>query len=252
MATFRQITYAINDLLKLTSDDSFYTEEHIMFLASKFRALLLERKYRQTRNSSFSPLSDQNKQVICLDLESTTMLPDGCAGGWLKSVEKLPKMLDIAPMAVYPVSSMLHTTVAYISEERMPFVGHNKWLKNIIYCAKGADGYLYMHGLNPQFMLLEKVKAEGVFADPEEAAALSCDADGSESKCEPLDMEFPLEEAMVPSLIEMVVQELSGARYAPKDKENNAKDDLSDAMLNSRAPRPARNEEKAQAKEETE
>lgn len=245
MATFRQITYMVNDLLKLASDNSFYTEEHIMFLASKMRALLLERKYKQTRNSTFTTMNDQNRQMICLDVEPADMLPNGCAGGWLKSVQKIPSL--IGEMKVYPVSSMLNTVVTYIPEERMPYVGYNKWLKNIIWCSMAADGYLYIHGLNPQFMLLEKVKGEGVFADPLEAGKLSCDE--SISACEPLDMPFPLEEALVPSCIEMVVQELSGARYAPQDRKNNAKDDLGDAMLNTRAPRPARNEEKQQAKE---
>ena len=251
MATFRQIIYAINDLLKLSSDDAFYTEEHILFLASKMRALLLERKYKQTRNSSFTPMNPQNLQQICLDMEPTDMLPSGCAGGWLKSVQKIPALLG-ENFTAYPISSMLHTNVCFISEERMPFVGHNKWLKNIIYCSRGKDGYLYAHGMNPQFMLLEKMKAEGVFADPEEAAALSCDPEGSGNACEPLENEFPLEEAMVPALIEMVVQELNGSRFAPKDKYNNAHDELSDAGMNPRSPRPARNEERAQAKEREE
>lgn len=247
MATFRQITYMVNDLLKLVSDNSFYTEEHIMFLASKMRALLLERKYKQTRNSAFTPMNDQNRQMICLDVEPTEMLEYGCASGWMRSVQEIPALLDSASMSVYPVSSMLQTTVTFIPEARMPYVGHNKWLKHIIYCSKSADGHLYIHGLDPQFMLLERVKAEGVFADPEEAAKLSCDESGN--KCEPLDTQFPLEESLIPTLIEMVVQELSGARFAPKDNKNNAKDELSDAMLNTRAPRPARNEEKQQAKE---
>ena len=47
----------------------------------------------------------------------------------------------------------------------------------------------------------------------------------------------------------MVVQELSGSRFAPKDNKNNAKDDLSDAGLNTRPVRAARDEERNQAKD---
>lgn len=40
--TYREVVYAIQDLLKVSSDDSFYTTEHILFLASKIRAALLK------------------------------------------------------------------------------------------------------------------------------------------------------------------------------------------------------------------
>lgn len=239
MATFREIVYSVLDLLKETSDDAFYTEEHVLFLVTKMRALLLERKYRQTRNSSFMPMNDQNTQQICLNMEKTSLPTPTCAEGWLKSTQKIPKMLDISAIAVYPVSNLLSSTISFIPAERMPYVGHNKWLRNIIYCARGGDGYLYMHGNNPQFLYLEKTRLEGVFADPEEAAALACTEEGESVGCEVLDQEFPLEEALIPSCIEMVVQELNGSRYAPKDNRNNAHDDLGDASLNSRQAAPA-------------
>jgi hypothetical protein len=35
-----------------------------------------------------------------------------------------------------------------------------------------------------------------------------------------------LEDALVPVIVELVVKELSGAKYQPKDNENNANDDL--------------------------
>lgn len=249
MATFREVVYMVNDLLKLTADDAFYTEEHILFLVSKMRALLLERKYKQTRNSAFAPMNDQNKQEICLDLETADLFSYGCDGNWLKSVQKIPDTLDISELKVFPGTNMIHSTITFIPEERMPYVGYNKWLKNIIYCAKGNGGYLYMHGWNSQFLFLENVKAEGVFANPEEAAAISCETSGEDGGCEMMDQTFPLEESMIPACIEMVVQELSGARFAPQDRKNNAKDDLGDASLNTRPVRAARNEERNQAKD---
>lgn len=48
--------------------------------------------------------------------------------------------------------------------------------------------------------------------------------DGTNCKLE--DKDFPIEEALVPPLIELVTKELRGPEYAPKDEENNAKDDL--------------------------
>lgn len=70
---------------------------------------------------------------------------------------------------------------------------------------------------------LEKVKFTGVFSDAEEASKLECEQAES---CDILDQEFPLEDAIIPPLIELIVKELSGAIYKPEDSENNAADDL--------------------------
>ena len=55
-------------------------------------------------------------------------------------------------------------------------------------------------------------------------------------------VEFPLEQALIPSCIELTVQELMGSRYAPEDKSNDAKDNLADvAVTQQRYPRPVEN-----------
>lgn len=240
MATFGEITYAVLDILKELADDSYYTEEHVIFLASKMRALLLERKYKNSRNQTFTPMSDENMQDICLTLEPTEMAPAGCSGMWLHSIEEIPDTINVAEAKLSTVSDMLQCAVTYIPSERMPYVGYNKWLKNILYASKSSDGHLYITGSNPQFLYLNKIRMTAVFSDPQKAAELSCDPDGN--KCNILEMEFPLEQALVPSCIELVVQELIGSRYAPEDKKNNAKDDLSDIAVSSpRHSRPVEN-----------
>ena len=241
MTTFGQIVYMVLDILKEKSDDAHFTEEHIIFLASKMRALLLERKYKNSRNQTFTPMSDENTQDICLNLEPTEMLPVGCSGMWLHSIEEIPDSLNVGNTTLSVVSDMIQSTVTFIPPERMPYVGYNKWLKNILYASKSNDGHLYITGSNPQFMYLQKVRMTAVFSDPQKAAELSCDGDG-EGKCNILEMAFPLEQALVPSCIELIVQELIGSRYAPEDKDNNAKDDLSDiAVTPQRHSRPVEN-----------
>jgi hypothetical protein len=64
----------------------------------------------------------------------------------------------------------------------------------------------------------------GIFESPSKASALSCNEDNN---CEVLDMSFPLEEALIPPLIQLVLQELLGGAYRPEDDLNNASDDLS-------------------------
>lgn len=242
MATFGEIVYMVLDLMKERSDDAYYTEEHVIFLAKKMRALLLERKYKNTRNGSFNIMSEENKQQVCLMLEPATMLSSGCSGKWVKSTSVIPKLLPGFDAVTCTGHDILPTTVTFISPERMHYVGYNKWLKNIIYASRSIDGHLYLTSNNPQFVYLNQVGLTGVFADPEEAAKLSHEACMNGGVCDLLSQPFPLESSLVSYLIEMVTQELLGSRFAPEDKANNAKDDFGDiAVANSRASRPAEN-----------
>lgn len=252
MTTFGEITYAVLDLLKEKTDDAHFTEEHVVFFASHIRNLLLERKYKNSRNQTFTPMSDENTQEICLTLEPTEMLPAGCSGMWLHSVEEIPDTVNVSNTTLSVVSDMIQSTVTFIPPERMPYVGFNRWLKNILYASKSNDGHLYITGSNPQFMYLDKVRMSAVFSDPRKAAELSCDGDG-EGKCNILEMKFPLESALIPSCIELTVQELMGSRYAPEDKKNDAKDGLADAAVTQqRHPRPVENSSYKPRQQETE
>lgn len=238
MATFGEIVYAVLDLLKEHNDDAFYTEEHILFFAKQVRATLLERKYKQTRNSAFNAMSEENKQQICLMLEPAEVLPAGCGGMWLQSTAKIPDLLPEFPAVACTAFDLLDTNVAFIPEERMRYVGYNKWLVNIIYAAKSRNGYLYVKGFHPQMKFLQRVGLTGVFADPEEAARLSHEACMNGGICDIMEQHFPLETALVPSCVELIVQELIGPRNLPEDKQNNAKDDLPQVTGQAKAATP--------------
>ena len=222
MATFRELAYLVNDELKLFSNDSLFTIEHHMFLLEKFRALLLERKYKDIRRGE---IPHANYQTLCLDLIEVPAIPGtDCFGSYLRSTEKIPSLLNIGMKRVYPVDYFNSEYFTWVSKERMQFVGNNKWLKNIIYVTKGVDDYLYLKSSNPQFLYLKQIKLDAVFQNMKDAHALSCDKENS--NCDILDSEFPLEEAMVGPLVQMVVQEFNGQRYMPTDKDNNNSDDM--------------------------
>ena len=228
--TTRELVYSVIDEIKGLSDDFSYTEEYIMFLLEKYRAFLLKQRYGDIRK--FIPLS--NYQTLCLDLiEVPAISGEPCEGGsYLRSKDKIPFLLPIGTPRVYPID-YFQGEITYISRDRMRYIGYNKYLQNIIYCSIGPDNYLYFKSYNPQFLYLEKVRFTGIFQDPMSILPLQCskDSDGN-SICEPIDMEFPIEEALVPPLIELVVKQLSGAIYRPGDKENNANDDLEDININ--------------------
>ena len=242
MLTFREIVYAVLDELKLISDDAYYTEEHIIFLASKMRALLLYRKYKGGRNQPYQAVAESNYQDIELDIEQTEVVPNGCHSGWLRTKQSVPDLMEVGEPKAYVVDAVINDLVTFIPVERMPYVGYNKWLRNIIYVAKGSDNHLYLHSNNPQASYLQRVKMSGVFEDAEKAAAQTCEGC---KNCDVLDSTFPLEDSLVPICIEYIVQELTGAKYSPQDKDNNAKDDLSDAAMISKPNSPAVKTERA-------
>lgn len=215
------------DELKLISNDSTYTPEHLIFLADKMRALLLDRRYRDARKGE---VSRSNYQEICLELVEVPAIPGTtCYGEYLRSTEKVPSLMNIGIKHIYPVDYFNSEHISYIPLERMPYVGYNKWLSNMIYVTKGPDDYLYLKSSNPQFLYLKKLKIDAVFQNSQEATKLSC-GNSIDSNCDILDSEFPLEDTLISVLIQLMVQELSGTRYLPTDKQNNASDDMSGLM----------------------
>ena len=223
-----ELVYSILDLAKAaSSDDSFFTEEHVIFLCKKYRAFLIK-KEQDKEKSSTDVASEFEYQQICLDLEKVPAI-DGepCTGGYyLRTTQKIPKILEGTQPRVYPIDFYQGTNISYVSRDKMRYVGNNKYLRNIIYSSLGPDLHLYLNSSNPQFLYMKQLRMSAIFEDVDEAAGLLCDSDGSSESCDVLDAEFPIREYLVPPLIELVVKELTGAKYHPQDKENNANDDL--------------------------
>ena len=219
--TYREIVYACLDILKLTSDDSLYTEEHIIFLANKARTLLLKQRYSDIKKR----IPESNYQTICLDLEKVQNIQDlSCQGSSLRTVQEVPYLMKIGNPKVYPQNYYLGE-ITYISRERMRYVGYNKYLQNIIYCSLAPDNHLYFKSSNPQHLYLKKVQVTGIFEDIQNASQLECNNDSSQCQ-DLLDKTFPLEEGLVQPLIEIVVKQLGPSVDLPQDQENNAQDDL--------------------------
>lgn len=223
-----ELVYMVMDELKLLSDDSVYTEEHIIFLCKKYRAFLIK-KEQDKEKASTDVASEFEYQQICLDLEKVPAI-DGepCTGGYyLRTTQKIPKILEGTQPRVYPIDYYQGTNISYVSRDRMRFVGTNPYLQNIIYTSLSPDLHLTLKSSNPQFLYMKKLRMSAIFEDMDAAAGLLCDTDGKSQSCDVLDMEFPIREYLVPSLIELVVKELSGVKYQPVDSRNNSSDDLS-------------------------
>lgn len=227
MATYREIAAMCLDMMHEYSDDSNITEEHIIFLASRYRSFLLKQRYYTDLKKQI-PAS--NYQTLCLDVEKTEAI-DGlpCEGGYmLRTKAEIPSLLPLGTPKLYLASSFYNGEVALVSPSRMKYVGYNKWMKSIIYGSIGPDGYVYLTANNPQFLYLKNVKMQGIFENAEEASELEwCDGEDETKPCDLLDRTFPMEDALIAPLIELVVNAMSPTVTAPEDKANNANDDLS-------------------------
>lgn len=212
------------DELKLSSDDAQFTEDHVMFLLNKYRTFLLKQRYSDIKKQ----IPESNYQTICLDLIQVPAISgDACEGGtYLRSKEKIPFLMKIGIPRVYPLD-YYQGEITYVSRDRMRYVGYNKFLQNIIYCSIGPDNYLYFKSFNPQYLYLEKVKFTGIFQDSMQASDLQCPDDNGETVCNPADRTFPIEDSLIPQLIQLTVKELYNPSRSDEDNENNAKDDLS-------------------------
>ena len=224
----KEIVYTCLDLAKAnTSDDSFFTEEHVIFLLKKYRSFLIK-KEQEKQKSSTDIASEFEYQQICLDLEKVAAI-DGepCTGGYyLRTTKKIPKVLEGNQPRVYPIDFYQGINICFIPRDRMRYVGTNKFLQNIIYVSLGPDLHLYLNSNNPQFLYLKKLRMSAVFEDFDAVSDYLCDDDGSSTACDVLDETFPMREYLVPTLIELAVKELVGSMYKPVDDKNNASDDL--------------------------
>lgn len=224
--TLRELVFMCMDEVKLNSDDSFYTEDHVVSLLNNYRSFVLKKELEKENKQ----LSSANGQTICLDLIEVRDEDNPCGESMLRTEQTIPNLVNDCKVSLYPVNYFEGDHIIYTTMERMRYTTYNKWTKNLIYAAKGPDNYLYLKSSNPQYLYLEKLRMKAIFEDFESAAKYACDEAGEELQCDILDMKFPIENALVPIVVEMVVKELLGAEYRPKDSSNNADDDLSDII----------------------
>lgn len=225
----KEIVYMVLDLAKAaTSDDSYWTEDHVIFLLKKYRSFLIK-KEQEKQKATTDIASEFEYQQICLNLEKVPAI-DGepCTGGYyLRTAKKIPKILEDNQPRVYPIDFYQGINISYIPRDRMRYVGTNKFLQNIIYVSFGPDLHLYLNSSNPQFLYLKKLRMSAVFEDFDEMSSYLCNDDGDSTACDVMDEVFPIREYLVPTLMELVVKELTSAKYQPVDEHNNAADDMS-------------------------
>ena len=225
MNTYRDIVYYVLDQIKLSSDDAYIEETHVIYLLAKLRAYILKKKYEAVKNQ----ISQSNFQTIEVSLQPYNVdgYSDCAEARMLRSTEPVPNLLLVNNFEGY--STAMHTysrlgRFTVVSNTRFLNVLYDKWLKNFIYVTIGTDNYLYVKSTNPQLYSLETIQLNSVFEDIEMASDLEVE---NINICEMLDRRFPLEEGLIIPLQDLAVQNLLGVLMRPKDTLNNASDDLS-------------------------
>ena len=223
----KEIVYMVLDLAKAnTSDDSFFNEDHVLFLLKKYRSFLIKKEQEKLKTTT-DIASEFEYQQICLALEKVPAIDESpCTGGYyLRTVKKIPKLLEGNMPRVYPIDFYQGINITYVPRDKMRYIGTNKFLRNIIYVSLGTDLHLYLKSINSQFLYLEKISMSAIFEDFDEVEKYKCE--GDTTVCDVMEREFPIREYLVPTLTELVVKELVGSMYKPVDQVNNASDDMS-------------------------
>ena len=148
------------------------------------------------------------------------------------------------PEALYDASMRYYGNVNMVSRERFGYVGIGKYHTRSVYGTIGVDGHLYIKA-KEDISIYNKAFVTSIFENPDKAyEQSSCtykytDESGEEiikqcpegdGICDPWDREFPIEEALQSQLVNLVLRDILGAAYRPKDSVNNSTDDLSDIV----------------------
>lgn len=212
-----EIVYYCLDAIKAFSDDSYITEQHIMFLIDKYRVKLLSQYYKGN-----TQVSDSNYQIINLTLDKFKDIayPHICK---LVSKEKAPTIMQLGIPSVLLFNGMESENIEFINFKRLKTIGWNKWKNSFAYAALGPMNNLYIASTNPQMWYLTSVQLRGVFENWQQAYVMQNDVEEDEML-----REFPLEDTLVPDLIALVVKDVLGVAWRPGDKTNDGDDSLSD------------------------
>lgn len=220
MATLREIVYDISEKLNITSDDSKFSEEHIAFLVNAKRNMLLSQKMSNLKKT----VPQEAIQGICLGLEVDEQCFEDI--NVLKSIVKVPATLDNTGrnqlIKAYPVNNNFTKNFNIIDYSRLPFVGAQKYNNKQIYVTVDPDSYLLVYNSDNRHLMLEELKIEGVFEDPESAWTLSCETVSGDF----WDKQYPIDGSLLSILIDQVSQNLIIKYKIPEDEINNSEDNI--------------------------
>lgn len=190
--TYGEIVYMCLDEIKAMSDDAYVTEDHIVFLMSKYRSYLLRQKYDKTN----MPVAQSNYQTVEVDKQIPLYIME------IAKPQILAHIID--PDSQIPQSKEF----AYIPYKRYKYTGDNKYTSSLNRATITPEGAVKTSVGN------QTITVTAVLDD------MLSYGYTMEERC-------PIEDDLVAGVIELVVKDILGIAYRPEDKINNGSDDLS-------------------------
>lgn len=229
-----ELVYDIREKLSLYSDDSSFSDEHIIFNINNIRSVIL----KSQMNSFNQVISPVTQQTLCLELELTSPYECGIHYGCeqiVRTVRPIPTpikhYLGLALTSVRTVN-MLSQPITKIEQHSISFISPSRGRnKNSIYYFVGSDMHIYLVSSSNMINLLDCISVTGVFTNPLELESYSkcCDCEGSndENKCyDYLESEYPMDNTHADDLTSLVIEKLLIKTQALKDTVNDAKDEV--------------------------
>ena len=224
MSTLREIVYSILDVIKpnnLTS--SSINEELVKQYVKVVRAQLI--KQILSKNTPLDSIFIQSLGCVSLvkaDKSECCDFPIGCKV--LRTSVPIPSSVDGGTSLITRVGpvNIFEKSYQNIQLERVPFVGKNKYTKDIVKWFMNTNGYLYLvTDESFQSLGLEIINIQGVFEDPEQVGTFKNCATGT--VCFSADSPYPFPDSMLPILKEIVIKKfLLIETSQPIDKTNDA------------------------------
>lgn len=187
--TYGEIVYMCLDEIKAMSDDSYVTEDHIVFLMSKYRSHLLRQKYDKTN----MPVAQSNYQTVQVD-----------------------KQIPLYIMEIAKPQILVSVTDPYLHYEEFEYVPYKRY--------KYTGNNKYTSSLNRATITPEGAVKTSV---GDQTITVTAVLDDMLSYGYTMDERCPIEDDLVAGVIELVVKDVLGIAYRPEDKINNGSDDLS-------------------------
>ena len=230
MSKVSELVYMVVDLVKLMSDDSTINENHVLYLLKMYRAFLLKQRYEKDPRKHIPESNYQTEKVSFIDFNYSHLV-DVCSNGTCSIIDgnescscstrnedikvsdtEVRHIMALGIPRLYLDKGPFNYTFTRVPMSRFEVVGNNKWLSNFIYWTIGPDDRIYIKsGTNKCAKNITEAYITAIFEE-----------------CGELDMEdnFPIEESLIPNLLELVVKDVLGASLRPKDRDSNASDDL--------------------------
>lgn len=217
--TWRELVYMITDITKQLSDDSNFNEDHIIKLCSTYRNYILNQQYLSHKKT----IADTNYQIVQIPVTpyQLDICPDELV---LRSKDKVSFTMTIGQKEIYPTDIVhFRSKIVLVPSNRFAYSG-SKYSNNIIYAMIGPDNYLYLKSNNSNFKYLTSVTIKALFEEIDQMALLDADACG----CDLMDTKFPLEEAWINTLMNLVINDLVRGVNMLRDTTNDAQDTSDD------------------------